>query len=301
MKNVKTICLVCLLAFSLFGLLGAKTLINLAEQVTGVLAVANGGTGVTSAQGNGSKVQLGSGSTTANDCTKYDGSGNIVDAGVSCGTTGVAGNSFFGMWNFVPPPTSSWTADNCGVCTITSTSTEQYLHSTAVGTTAQQFHGYYRTAPSTPYVITATMFHDTSGVSAANSSSNNASYGIGFRDGTGKLAVFQFITFSSGCEVTVSKWTNSTTPNSNPFSGSATISNCDPVLKQPTVMQIKDDGTTIYFQASIDGVNFYTVYSEARGTFFTSTPGPTQVIYGWYAVSVAAQSVDIGLVSWYVH
>jgi hypothetical protein len=216
-----------------------------------------------------------------------------------CGSGGGVALNFFGLWNFTAPPTSSWSADNCGTCTITSTSVEQYLHSTAVGTTAQQFHAEYRTAPSTPYIITATMFHDTSGISAANSSSNNASYGIGFRDGTGKLEVFQFITFSSGCEVTVSKWTNSTTPSSNPFSGSASISNCDPVLKQPTVMQIQDDGTTIYFQTSIDGVNFYTLYSESRTSFFGS--GPTQVLYGFYAVSVAAQSVDIGLVSWYVH
>ena len=36
-------------------------------------------------QGNGSKVQLSTGTTTLNDCIKYDAGGNAVDAGVPCG------------------------------------------------------------------------------------------------------------------------------------------------------------------------------------------------------------------------
>lgn len=37
-----------------------------------------------SAQGNGSKVQLSTGSTITNDCAKFDANGNTVDAGISC-------------------------------------------------------------------------------------------------------------------------------------------------------------------------------------------------------------------------
>jgi hypothetical protein len=58
---------------------------------TGTLPVANGGTGVTSAQGNGSKVQLSSGSTTTDDCVKFDANGNTVDAGAACGSGGGGG------------------------------------------------------------------------------------------------------------------------------------------------------------------------------------------------------------------
>jgi hypothetical protein len=50
------------------------------------LLVANGGTGVTAAQGNGTKVQLSTGTTTANDCVKFDGFGNTIDAGAPCGS-----------------------------------------------------------------------------------------------------------------------------------------------------------------------------------------------------------------------
>lgn len=42
-------------------------------------------------QGNGSKVQLSTGTTTANDCVKFDASGNTVDAGAACGTGGGGG------------------------------------------------------------------------------------------------------------------------------------------------------------------------------------------------------------------
>jgi hypothetical protein len=45
-----------------------------------------GGIGNIAAQGNGSKVQLSTGSTTTNDCVKFDANANTVDAGVACGS-----------------------------------------------------------------------------------------------------------------------------------------------------------------------------------------------------------------------
>lgn len=39
-------------------------------------------------QGNGAKVQLSTGTTTLNDCAKFDTNGNIVDAGAACGSGG---------------------------------------------------------------------------------------------------------------------------------------------------------------------------------------------------------------------
>lgn len=48
-------------------------------------AIALGGT--TANQGGGGKLQLSTGSTTTNDCVKYDSSGNTVDAGAACGTS----------------------------------------------------------------------------------------------------------------------------------------------------------------------------------------------------------------------
>lgn len=47
---------------------------------------ASGLQGKTALQGNGSLVQLSTGSTTTNDCVKFDANGNTVDAGAACGT-----------------------------------------------------------------------------------------------------------------------------------------------------------------------------------------------------------------------
>lgn len=61
----------------------------LTSGVTGTLPVGNGGTGVTAAQGNGSKVQLSTGTTTMNNCVKFDTNGNTVDAGAACSSGGI--------------------------------------------------------------------------------------------------------------------------------------------------------------------------------------------------------------------
>jgi len=54
------------------------------------LAVTLGGTGVSLVQGNGSKVQLSSGSATSGDCVKFDANGNTVDTGAACASTSLA-------------------------------------------------------------------------------------------------------------------------------------------------------------------------------------------------------------------
>ncbi len=51
---------------------------------------------VTSAQGNGTKFQLSTGTTTTNDCVKFDANGNTVDAGAACGSGGGSGSVFTG-------------------------------------------------------------------------------------------------------------------------------------------------------------------------------------------------------------
>lgn len=51
----------------------------------------------TSTQGNGSKVQLSTGSTASGDCGKFDANGNIIDSGAPCGTgSGGSGGPNYG-------------------------------------------------------------------------------------------------------------------------------------------------------------------------------------------------------------
>lgn len=52
-----------------------------------ILALA-GGSAMNANQGNGAKVQHSTGSTTTNNCGKFDANGNIVDAGAACGSGG---------------------------------------------------------------------------------------------------------------------------------------------------------------------------------------------------------------------
>jgi hypothetical protein len=58
------------------------------ETFSSPLPVSNGGSGTSTAQGNGGKLQLSTGSTTTGDFVKYDISGNTVDSGLATPSVG---------------------------------------------------------------------------------------------------------------------------------------------------------------------------------------------------------------------
>ncbi len=64
------------------------------SQIAGQLALSQ--IAPSALQGNGSKIQLFSGTAAANDCAKFDANGNLVSAGAPCGTGGGAVSSVFG-------------------------------------------------------------------------------------------------------------------------------------------------------------------------------------------------------------
>lgn len=79
-----------------------KTLTSPTMTAPALGTIASGvGTGLTgiptgallTVQGNGTKVQLSTGTTTTNDCVKFDANGNTVDNGTACGTGGAAGTA----------------------------------------------------------------------------------------------------------------------------------------------------------------------------------------------------------------
>jgi hypothetical protein len=68
---------------------GGSTSLKLAGNLQAPgMQIASGGI-FTGNQGDGSKVQHSTGSTTAEHCAKFDANGNVVDAGTSCGSSGV--------------------------------------------------------------------------------------------------------------------------------------------------------------------------------------------------------------------
>ncbi|CAM6006426.1 unnamed protein product, partial [Sphagnum balticum] len=82
---------------------GTSYLLKMPATITaGILAVAAPSTGdgvneslmsSMAVQGNGTKVQLSTGTTTANDCVKFDSNGNAVDAGSACNSGAGSGSS----------------------------------------------------------------------------------------------------------------------------------------------------------------------------------------------------------------
>jgi hypothetical protein len=82
---------------SVFGRTGAVTAqagdYNF-SQIAGQLALSQ--IAPSALQGNGSKIQLFSGTAAANDCAKFDANGNLVSAGAPCGTGSGAVSSVFG-------------------------------------------------------------------------------------------------------------------------------------------------------------------------------------------------------------
>ena len=71
------------------------------------------GVAMTANQGNGTSLQHSTGSTTTNDCVKFDANGNTIDAGVSCSASGgfSSGSNANGRW--VTDPTGTTTERGC--------------------------------------------------------------------------------------------------------------------------------------------------------------------------------------------
>jgi hypothetical protein len=85
---------------------------NMANAASGTLAVNRGGTGVTTAQGNGSKVQLSTGAGTSGKCVEFDANGNTVVAvsNAACGSGGGAGAvTFVGTCSIASATTCAFT------------------------------------------------------------------------------------------------------------------------------------------------------------------------------------------------
>ncbi|MHC4301286.1 MAG: hypothetical protein ACYS7Y_28795 [Planctomycetota bacterium] len=113
---------------------------------------------------------------------------------------------------------------------------------------------YKRTAPSTPYTITAMV--------RGFLPSADGSFGIGFRESsTGKLlTMVQDVT-----GVTAQKWTNPTTFSANagnaytPFAGRVWV-------------RIADNATNLITSISHDGINWTQTFSEGRTVFMAGGP-----------------------------
>jgi len=283
----------------------AASLIDLTKQVKGILPLANGGTGVTSAQGNGSKVQLSTGSTTTNNCVKYDANGNTVDAGISCSASGAPTNAtyvtctsngslsantiFFDLCNSpdIPPGSANamddemnagaggvnlglWTWVNQGTTTANYSGTGFLtVVAPAAGTTSLRM--LEQSLPSAPYAFTAK-------VECQGIAEDYHDCGIFLREsGTSKI-VYIYLDYGvtgvgAPSDIAVDAYTNSTTFSAHIY-GPTTTS------VTGAYFRVARSGTTLTFQYSTEGTVFQTVVTEAITAHFTTAPDQVGVVAG---------------------
>ena len=163
----------------------------------------------------------------------------------------------------VAPPPSGWLWINQGTASVSLDSNGRI---TLRAPTVVGFNHRIRVrpAPSTPYIITTASYYYTPDPSATTY--------LLFRDSvSGRLVVLIQDTHSTSGAIAggitlVQRWNSPTSFNST--QGTTT----SPPTKNLSWRQIEDDGTTIYFRVSPDGVNWVTIHSESRTAWLTNEP-----------------------------
>jgi hypothetical protein len=80
----------------------------------------NGNTVNAPVQGNGAKVQLSTGTTSANDCVKFDANGNTVDAGAACGFASGSVSNIATSGPITGGPITTTGTIGCATCVVSS-------------------------------------------------------------------------------------------------------------------------------------------------------------------------------------
>jgi hypothetical protein len=195
--------------------------------------------------------------------------------------TGAAWQSWGPLYRMTPPVDAAFTWVNQDAATVTTTNGGVYIESP--GAAGNEFHIRYKSAPATPYTITAYFVRRplmTSGV---------YEFGLCFRQSSdGKLAVFGV---------------QGAGPTSAPYLYSAKVASPTAAtvnylavqyqeMLQPHFFRIADNGTNRICSVSRDGVHFTAFQSVARTDYLTAD----QV--GFYVRDPASGSVGAWLLSW---
>jgi hypothetical protein len=225
---------------------------------------------------------------------------NCTDAPYEFISNGSAWQAFYNGRPATLPPTSSWTSINLTDTGAVANYTFGYGYLIGnVSSNSDFLSGQRRSAPgSTPYSFVARMQADPTGVinSIANAGTPNAnsgagSFAIGFSDGTKYVVLMLSAGTAATPTLFVTEWNTSTSVNTSPVGVSSTAVTLFSSLGA-LWFKIRNDGTDIYFQISLDGNTFYTVYSQTITAFLSSA---ADVFWGLYGHS---NSPTIMLLDW---
>ena len=188
------------------------------------------------------------------------------ESGEARATAGVSAADFYGpIWKLTALDQSSWSWVNQGSASVTQASGIVYL--LTPGAAGSNVRGRFVASPATPYTITAAVLPGLTG-------GTHNFCGICFREASSSKLYDIHVYNAGGAtteQVRVQKWTNSTTASTT-MTTRGMVANRGPVW-----LRISDNGTNLIFSYSIDGVNWFTLNTEARGTFMSGGSGPTQV------------------------
>lgn len=201
---------------------------------------------------------------------------------------------YYGSQKIYRPPSTGWSWDNQTTSTIDSTNGYEYLK--AIKQAAVNCTWRHRTAPSAPYVITASFLVDVSGGISYDGNGQACGVMLLFREsGTGKaVALRHAANVSSSGEALLEKWTSSVSFSAaynayGPYG--QLILGLGPRLVH---MRIENDNTNLKVYGSIDNEHWHQFGASKSKTDFMAG-GPDQV--GWGAYCNTTTPV-IALISW---
>lgn len=202
----------------------------------------------------------------------------------------------YGTQKVTRPPSTGWSWDNQVSSTIDSTNGYEYL--IAPSQSAAKCSWRYRTAPSTPYTVTARFLMDITGTVGYGGLANTAGIMLLFRESsTGKAVSIRYdLSSNSWGQTDFDKWTSST-------SYSAAYASYGPTANTGSIgtpmiwnARITDDATNLKMYLSIDGIHWQQFsVSKSRTDFMAG--GPDQIGWGAYCNST---TVVVALIDWTV-
>lgn len=135
------------------------------------------------------------------------------------------------------------------------------------------WRGLFQNQPSTPYKIRTQLRMQSAHL-------NSQGCGVYFYDGTKFLGWEGLVQSSSSPTLRIERITNINTDNSTVFSYGPVNPNELHPITGTAWLQLRNDGTTLSFDVSQDGVNFVNQYSEAVGVWLT----PTKIGFGGVSI-----------------
>ena len=195
----------------------------------------------------------------------------------------------------VLPAASSFTWANQGSSTYSQNVASGPILLSIADSGSVNFRMMYTAAPSTPYKVQAQLRGFMNGASA-----NSQTIGVYFYDGTQFLGI-EFLS-QSGPSYTP-RLQEGTAMSGGSYPTVATFGADNGYVasinaySSPVWVQLRNDGTTLWFDFSIDGVNYFNWQSQTVGSFIT----PTYIGFGGISVtSGALGGVYCNLLGWNV-